>query len=240
MIISFGLFGQKSVLSEGEWIKVSIRKSGIYKIDYPFIKKYLANYKTIDPKKIRVFVGTIKSLPQNNLGERIEDLKQIPVLDNDIDRKLDINDQILFYGESPHEEYFDTQISRITHKLNPYSDENYYFINIGNADALKIETLASSSQSGSSPISSLTYYAFEEKESKNLLSSGRSWFGDFFYNNYSQNVANSEAQTDIRLNMSVLGMGRSDQTMNIKIGNENVTKLTLPKSLYNSADNYAR
>lgn len=240
MIISFGLFGQKSVLSEGEWIKVSIRKTGIYKIDYPFIKKYLANYKTIDPKKIRVFVGNIKSLPQNNLGERIEDLKQIPVLDNDIDRKLDINDQILFYGESPHEEYFDTQISRITHKLNPYSDENYYFINIGNTDALKIETLASSSQSSSSPISSLTYYAFEEKESKNLLSSGRSWFGDFFYNNYSLNVANSEAQTDIRLNMSVLGMGRSDQTMNIKIGNENVTKLTLPKSLYNSADNYAR
>jgi len=239
LIISFGLQGQKSVLSEGEWIKVSVRKSGIYKIDYPFLKKNSSNYKALDPQKIRVFVGNIKSLPQNNSAERTKDLRQIPVLANDLNRKLEINDEILFYAESPHEEYFDSLSSRIKHKLNAYSDENFYFINIGKEDAVKIETLPSN-QSNSSPVSVLTYFNYEEKESKNLLSSGRNWFGDFFYNNYSLNLSNPEAQSDIRLNMSLLGMGRSDQTLNLKIGGEGILNLTLPKSFYNSADSYAR
>ena len=138
LIISIGLHGQKSVLSEGEWIKVSVRKSGIYKIDYAFLKKNASNFKTIDPQKIRVFAGNIKSLPQNNANERTKDLRQIPVLANDLNRKLDINDQILFYAESPHEEFFDSLSSRIRHKLNAYSDENFYFINIGNEDAKKM------------------------------------------------------------------------------------------------------
>ncbi|OYU67340.1 MAG: hypothetical protein CFE22_04525 [Cytophagaceae bacterium BCCC1] len=239
MIISIGLHGQKSVLSEGEWIKVSVRKSGTYKIDYTFLKKNASNFKTIDPQKIRVFVGNIKSLPQNNSSERTKDLRQIPVLINDLNRKLDINDQILFYAESPHEEFFDSFSSRIRHKLNAYSDENFYFINIGKEDAIKIETLPTT-QSNSSPIQVLTYFTYEEKERKNLLSSGRNWFGEFFYNNYSLNLTNPDAQSDIRLNMSILGMGRSDQTLNLKIGEESITNLTLPKSFYNSADNYAR
>lgn len=239
MIISFGLQGQKSVLSEGEWIKVSVKKSGIYKIDYTFLKKNSSNYKALDPQKIRVFVGNIKSLPQNNSIERIKDLRQIPVLGNDLNRKLEVTDEILFYAESPHEEYFDSLSSRIKHKLNAYSDENFYFINIGKEDAIKIETLPTT-QSNSAPVSILTYFNYEEKESKNLLSSGRSWFGDFFYNNYSLNLINPDAQSDIRLNMSILGMGRSDQTLSLKIGGESLSNLTLPKSFYNSADSYAR
>jgi hypothetical protein len=85
---SFGLSGQKSVLSEGEWIKVSVKKSGIYKIDLAFLKKNVANFKSVDPQKIRIFTGTIKALPQVNSTDRIQDLRQIPVKCNDTDRKL--------------------------------------------------------------------------------------------------------------------------------------------------------
>lgn len=239
LILSFGLRGQKSVLSEGEWIKVSVSKSGIYKIDQAFLKKNVANYKNIDPKKIRVFVGNIKSLPQQNIVERTKDLKQIPVLNNDQDGKLDANDYVLFYGESPHEEWLDTLTSKIKHQLNPYANENFYFINFGKEEALKIETLPTVS-SGITPISSLTYYYYEEKETKNLLSSGRKWFGDFFYNSQSYDINSADAESDIQQSMSILGVGRSDQTLDINIDNQSVSKQTLPRSLYNSADSYAR
>jgi hypothetical protein len=239
LTLNFGLYGQKSVLSESEWIKVSVNKSGIYKIDQAFLKKNVSNYKNIDPKKIKVFVGNIKSLPQQNLLDRIKDLKQVPVLNNDQDGKLDANDYVLFYGESPHEEWLDTLSSKIKHQLNPYANENFYFINFEKEDAIKIETLPTG-PSSFTPITSLTYHYYEEKETKNLLSSGRKWFGDFFYNSQTYLINSPDAQSDIQLNMSLLGIGRSDQTLEVKIDNQTYSKYTLPSSLYNSGDNYAR
>ncbi|MCP9764894.1 type IX secretion system sortase PorU [Lacihabitans soyangensis] len=239
LLSSFGLFGQKSVLSEGEWIKVGISKSGIYKIDHAFLKKNVANFKSIDPQKIRIFTGTIKALPQANSAERIQDLRQIPVKCNDTDRKIDTSDEVLFYGESPHEEYYDSTSTKIKHKLNPYSNENFYFINFNKEDALKLETLPPSS-SGSTSVSKLTFYNYVEKESKNLLASGREWFGDFFYNSQSYEVPTPDAESAISLTINLLGMGRSDQTLDFKIDNRSVDKYTLARSLYNSADNFAR
>jgi hypothetical protein len=236
---SFGLSGQKSVLSEGEWIKVSVNKSGIYKIDLAFLKKNVANFKSIDPQKIRIFTGTIKALPQANSTDRIQDLRQIPVKCNDTDRKLDTSDEVLFYGESPHEEYYDTISTKLKHKLNPYANENFYFINFNKEDALKLETL-SSLRSSNPTVSKLTFYNYVEKESKNLLASGREWFGDFFYNTQSYELATPDAESDISITMNILGVGRSDQTLDLKINNQSVGKYTLARSLYNSTDNLAR
>ncbi len=239
LISSFGIFGQKSVLSEGEWIKVSVSKSGIYKIDHAFLKKNVASFKSIDPQKIRIFTGTIKALPQANSTERIQDLVQIPVKCNDTDRKLDTADEVLFYGESTHEEYYDTASTKIKHKLNPYANENFYFISFNREDALKLETLPATN-SGNSPISKLLFYNYVEKESKNLLASGREWLGDFFYNAQAYEVSTPDAESDITLTINMLGVGRSDQTLDLKIDNQSVNKYTLARSLYNSADNFAR
>lgn len=239
LLWSFGLFGQKSVLSEGQWIKISVSKSGIYKIDQAFLKKNVGNHKTIDPQKIRIFTGNISALPQANSTERIMDLIQIPVKCNDTDRRLDASDEILFYGESPHEEYYDTLSNKIKHKLNPYSNENFYFINFNKEDAIKLET-SSASSSINTPISKLTFHNYVEKESKNLLASGRQWFGDFFYNSQSYELDTPDAESDISLTINLLGVGRSDQTLDLKIDNQSVDKYTLARSLYNSADNFAR
>ncbi|CAN1558159.1 Peptidase_C25_N domain containing protein [Spirosomataceae bacterium] len=239
LMSSFGLSGQKSVLSEGEWIKVSVKKSGIYKIDLAFLKKNVANFKSVDPQKIRIFTGTIKALPQVNSTDRIQDLRQIPVKCNDTDRKLDTSDEVLFYGESPHEEYYDTISNKLKHKLNPYSNENFYFINFNKEDALKLETLSSLSSSNPT-VSKLTFYNYVEKESKNLLASGREWFGDFFYNTQSYELATPDAESDISVTMNILGVGRSDQTLDLKINNQSVGKYTLARSVYNSTDNLAR
>jgi hypothetical protein len=239
ILCSFGLFGQKSALSEGEWIKVSVSKSGIYKIDQTFLKKNSLNTKSLDPQKIRVFVGNSEVLPQPNTSARIKDLVEIPVWCNDTDGKLDNNDRILFYATSPHKEYLDTANSKLKHSLNPYSDENFYFINLGKENAKKLETLQAASSS-TAPINTLTFYLYEEKELKNLLSSGRRWFGDFFYNSLNYEIKTPDAQSEIKLNLSVLGVGRSDQTLDLKINNQNISKYTLPRSLYNSADNFAR
>ena len=71
---------QNSILREGDWIKIGVVKSGIYKIDKNFFNEINFSDKDIDPLKIQIFgSGYNGSLPQlNSLSEFINP-QEVPV-----------------------------------------------------------------------------------------------------------------------------------------------------------------
>ena len=46
---------QNSILREGDWVKIGVVESGIYKIDKNFLNEINFSDKDIDPLKIQIF-----------------------------------------------------------------------------------------------------------------------------------------------------------------------------------------
>jgi len=93
---------KNSVLSAGEWYKIPVTASGIYKIDYNYLKDAGINPSSINPKKIKLFGNGGGMLPQLNGAERPEDLTEnaLAVI-GESDGSFNQEDFILFYGQGP-------------------------------------------------------------------------------------------------------------------------------------------
>jgi hypothetical protein len=227
---------QSSVLSKGEWIKVSVSKSGVYKIDKAFLEKNAPDFAKTDPNLLKIFTGNPTALPQANNAERIKDLIEIPVHVQDQNAQWDKEDYLAFFAHDPHKIFY--KDGQFKHEINPYSDQNFYFITVGDSPSRKLDEL--SPQNTQAAANSLPFYHYEELEQTNLLNSGRSWFGPYFNSNYSFSPVVADFESDFRLNYEVLPMGRAAQFITTLSGTTEIRRDTLLGSLYNSSDNTAR
>lgn len=227
---------QSSVLSKGEWIKVSVTKSGVYKIDKAFLEKNAPNFAKADPNLLKIFTGHPTSLPQSNNAERTKDLVEIPVYLQDQNAQWDKDDYVAFFAHDPHKISYNE--GQFKHEVNPYSDHNFYFIMVGDSPSRKLNELLL--QNFQTVKTALPFYHYEEIEQTNLLNSGRSWFGPYFNSNYSFSPVTTDFESDFKLNYEVLPMGRASQFIATSSGNTEIRKDTLLGSLYNSSDNTAR
>lgn len=242
LLFSFSIAkGQSSVLASGNWIKVGVKKEGIFKIDQSFLSINGINSKNLNPQNIQVFMGHSTTLPQKNSVFRTQDLKELSIFVIDSDNKFDKKDQILFFIPSSHKIKLDTISNLYAHEVNPYSDSNFVFINLNGLVSRKITNqdivLATSKTK-----TALPYYDYFEKEIKNVFASGRRWLGEFFYNNLSINVELSDLDEsqNVVFKASILGIGRTNQTLDFQIDKLSKRKLTLIGSLYSATDAFAR
>ena len=53
--VSNSLFAQASILSNGDWYKIGVVESGIFKIDKNFLEKNNISSDNIDPNKIQLY-----------------------------------------------------------------------------------------------------------------------------------------------------------------------------------------
>lgn len=241
IIIFCGSLNAQIFKSEGgQWYKLGYQNSGVYSISLSFLKKHIKNIQQTNPQNIRVFASSPYQLPEANSEEKHGYLREIPVWCTDTDQKFDEKDRIYFFGNSPHFEGLDS-LGRFYHQINPYSDSAYVFINISEKPSLKIKPQLIETELTNTPISnSLDYYNYEEKELKNILNSGRQWFGDFFFSQYTKDFSFENTESPVEINCRIMGIGRSDQSLFIKSGNNTLYQQILPKSTYNSSDAYAR
>ena len=74
-------FKENSVLAEGIIHRVSVNTSGVYKLDYNFIKdKLKIDPSTFSPDRIGVFGNGDGRVPQWNSAPRVDDLEQCVTL----------------------------------------------------------------------------------------------------------------------------------------------------------------
>ncbi len=207
-------FAQPALLSQGDWIKISVSRSGVYKLDKAFFEKHAPAFARADPDRIRIYGGHASALPQLNSADRTVGLQEIPVMISDQNNRWDPEDFIAFYARDPHTVTFDS--GRFTHQVNPYSNFNYYFITISDAPSLKI---TSRQEETVSPVRDyLPFYDYEEKELKNLLNSGRLWLGELFRSSYTFLPTREDFASDYRLTFELYPMGISRQFVRTTAG----------------------
>lgn len=173
-------YTSSSVLSEGTWVKIMVRQSGIYSISYDDIRKL-----GLDPANIRVYGYGGAMLTQNFTKTKIDDLPLVPVyINKGSDGVFSSGDNILFYGQGSVNWTFNG--TNFTHTRNPYSDYGYYFLTSSKGSTQEITTAAAVTAAATKTISTYTALQLHEIDSinlvdrKNVEGGGREFYGEQF------------------------------------------------------------
>jgi hypothetical protein len=172
-------YSNNSVLASGTWYKVGVTNTGVYKLDYNYLKNTCGfDLSNTSFSTIAVFGNGGGMVPDLISLPRYDDLQENPsyIVDNNGNNKVDQGDYILFYGQGPDQWTYDSVNAIFNFTKNLYSDTNYYFITADQGTGKRIQAVAS--VSGGTPINQFDDYAAHQDDQFNFLSSGKLWFGD--------------------------------------------------------------
>ena len=125
-------YAHRSAMASGNWYKVGLSETGIYKLTYEELKSLGVNVENVDPRQIRVYHNGGGVLPEANAEARHDDLVEIPIyVAGEADGRFDKNDYILFYGRGPVCWKYNTSKRAFEHIQNPYDDYAYAFVVTG-------------------------------------------------------------------------------------------------------------
>lgn len=226
------MYVANSVLATGNWIKIKLKKAGIYKISFDELRNAGIN----NPENLRIFGNGGAMLPFYNSDESIDDLEEI-----DIQIK---NNAVFFYAPGPIHWLYDTINKIFIQKQHLYSNYAYYFLtddyNSGKDNTIKLEQQSLTAATKS--ITSFNDFAYHEIDSINLLLSGRLWVNELFdYQTeytFDFNFPNIIQGSEIRLNSSLLARSPISSSFTINIQNSSFTT-TFPAVSYNYIATYA-
>ncbi len=163
-------------LSEGDWYRIEVEKTGIYKIDKNFLRNLGINPDQIDPRNIRIYGWGGRMLPlKNTPGYPL----QIPELAIEVigeqDGSFDDNDYILFYGIG--KDHWNPEYQ--THN-NIYSDHAFYYIQIASSPGKRITEFTQPSAPATEFYNTYLATQFFEEDEINIAKLGREWYGQNF------------------------------------------------------------
>ncbi len=170
-----------SVLANGNWYKFKVEKTGIHRISKGFLNDLGMNTDGINPRNIKVYGNGGAPLPFLNEDNTIFDLPENAIhIFGENDGSFDANDYILFYATSTlgylgekNETDFDTNI-------NPYSDESYYYVTVGNDPGIRVQEMIEPSGNPVEIITQFNDYQFIESDEESPVKVGRKWFSNRF------------------------------------------------------------
>lgn len=222
-----------SVLSTGAVYKFGVSKSGIYRLDFNFLRNTLGitNLESIDPRRIRLFGNGGAMLPERAGDDRPDDLIENAIfVAGEADGKFDNSDYILFYavGPAPWSYQPSANMPPLTITPHLYDQFAYYFIQIGDTPGLRI------AEQVSETAATFVTETFDdvqriEDDRINLLhqaswaqGSGKRWFGDYFFQTrertYSFRFPNAVIGSSARLACVFAGRSQVSTTVQVIAG----------------------
>jgi len=200
-----------SVLNSGKWVKIKTKDRGIYKVTYDQIKQWgFAN-----PDQVVLYGTGGYMLPTLNRELRFDDLATYPVLKGKDNAGKDC---LFFYSTGNVSFSQNLETGLFAHQQNYYSTETYFYLS-DQGIARIIGKAAELTGDAGKQVLSFPNYAFYEKESINLISSGSQWFGERFNMGATQSVNISLENPDLTKPalISVSAAGRTSTASNMDV-----------------------
>lgn len=157
-------YSYNSVLDSGRWVKIRVKESGVYKITRSELSKM--GFK--NPDKVRLFGYGGRILPETNIHELSDDLREVPLWRE--------KDYLLFYANGTIR--WDYVSNRYVHKQNHYSQYSYYFLNEGDDEPISFPKKELSAD-GASLVTTYPDYALYENDKMSLCTYGRVLLDDY-------------------------------------------------------------
>lgn len=224
---------EQSVLASGQWYKVKVSESGLYKLTFEDLVTMGFSGSSISSSLLGVFGNGTGRLPETNGEYRPDDLLELPIWVNDGgDGSFDPTDYLVFYAKSPHSVAFNPYSQTFTHNYNIYDDNNYYFITISGAGQHKrIVEVEMPQQGYTNTISDFIDYKFHEVDEINLEQTGQEWFSDLFdvtlQRSYTLSFSNIKSAS-AKLTLSAASHATSSSSFAISVNGNSVGSLSLP------------
>lgn len=170
-----------SVLSSGEFHKISIPEDGVYKINSAFLSASGIDISAIDLSKFKIYGNGGEMLPEIILKERPEDLTEnrIYVYDENSNNRMDANDYILWYAKGPTTYNYLNLFESYEAIGHDFDVASYYFITWEGAAGKRISSLPSGEQlTPNVTVAQYDHLIYHESNEENHIKSGRRWWGD--------------------------------------------------------------
>lgn len=204
-------FAGSSLLSSGDWYRISTDRTGIYKISYNDLVQYGISM-PVSSDNIKLFGNGGNMLSETDGHDRIDDLREIAVFVEDggngfIDNS---NDFILFYSEGPVS-WKSNDGNLFTHSDNLYSDRSYYYVTISQGQGKRVKYANQITQSADTNINNYNDFVFHEKDTNNLMKTGKQWLGEVFRNKLSYDFSffSSDICEDLKAKINISVAARS-------------------------------
>lgn len=184
-------FTNSSVLATGNWFKIGITTTGVYKIDKSFFTSMGIDVSTFDPRNIRIYGNGGAMLPERNKDFRYDDLQENAIrVIGESDGIFDASDYVLFYATGTtswkYKSSYDANPANkknnllFTSNRNLYSDTSFYFITTSLGAGKRIIDLPSLNITNNATTNTYDYYNTNELATTNIMNSGRFLFGQYF------------------------------------------------------------
>ncbi|HLO81337.1 MAG TPA: type IX secretion system sortase PorU [Chitinophagaceae bacterium] len=170
-------YAAHSVLSTGNWYKISTSSPGVYKVDAALLSRVGITL-PLNSAQIRLFGNGGQMLAEDNALPRPDDLIENSIwMEDGGDGSFSGNDYFLFYAPGPDLWEFNQQAGRYQFSKNLYSDSSWYFITIG-GQGKRIASV--SNPAAPATVNEFDEHYANEKNDVNFLSSGKEWYGEEF------------------------------------------------------------
>lgn len=225
-------YSDNSVLSSGEWYKMSLSSTGMYKITYSQLAEMGFPVSSVNPKNIKLFHNGGGVLPIINDDYRHDDLVEIPIfVSGEADGTFDEGDYILFYARGP---VVWRQIGSIyKHEFNPYSDYSYVFLTADHGEGKRISYAETVDKNPDVVIDEFLDYQIIDNDDINLNNMGATWYSDPFdavsSRNYSFSFPNVVTSKKANLIVDVASRHMSNAAFTIKADGNTVSQLNFSK-----------
>ena len=178
-----------SVLATGDWYKIRIDKSGVFRVTYQDLAAMGFDLST-DPRNLSLYGNGGGILPEKNDEFRHDDLTENPIVFvGEDDGKFDAGDYFLFYGEGPVVWEFNESNGYFRHQNNYYDDYSYYFITTGSSGGKRIAIAESPPENSETDVTTFDDMQYHEIDQRNLAGTGRVWYGEIFDFNSTLNLS---------------------------------------------------
>ncbi|MCC9166655.1 type IX secretion system sortase PorU [Pontibacter harenae] len=228
-----GSFTTASVLSTGNWYKLAVTNSGIYKIDKTVLQALGINPQQLDPRKIQIYGNGGGMLPQSNAALRPDDLIENAIeVVGESDGRFDDSDYVLFYAQGPHTWQFDQNQQLFKHNYNIYSDSAFYFLRV-DFEAGKRITSRGQTVGATQTITSFNDRQFCEKDIKNMVFSGREWYGEEFSSFTTSREVSFQASdlipgSAVKLTAALMANSATNCSFSLKLNGQQLGSITIP------------
>lgn len=183
LVLSMAAYGRtssdyaaRSVLAEGNWVKISTTGAGIYQITDDSLNAWGFS----DPSKVKLFGygGLVIDELFSNDDNYIDDLPQIPLWRN--------GNKLYFYSTGTTRWEYSTANLEFEHRLHPYSTQAYYFLTDRDIAAVTFPTREGTPAGSETPVTVFDDYTVHEQELVSVGKTGQNFFGEEFTGNTSQ------------------------------------------------------
>lgn len=174
-------FATRSVLASGNWYKIGIPATGIYRLNFSDLNELGMNMNGLDPRNIRIYHNGGGVLPELNSETRYDDLVEIPIyVHGESDGVFNEGDYVLFYARGPVVWKYMESEGVYEHQQNAYSDYSYAFVTSDLGPGKRIQKAESVNEVPVQTFTDFQDYQLHEIDDYNLTNSGRAFLGDKF------------------------------------------------------------